>query len=344
VRDRYGNILAMLEGRDDDPSSFAETIDQSLERTSEAAAGKGPVGIDPGLPEIAALTGPWQKGQLIIIGGGVKQGKSALAMQCMFTIAEKHAVGCNSGEMSSTQLVMREKARRTGISASRQQRGTVNAQEFEQLLQAGLAMKQLQNVHIDCRRRTIPEIDAQIGRLTGQGIEAYFLDHIGKIQWNGKMEYEDEFKQGQRATSLLKDLAQKHDIPIIALTHLKKATFQDYQGRSFQERINAAINRRPTYRDLVGNMDKDADQVLVVFQPRPIVAGMEPGADSEDYPIWEEAMERVSGKADIILSLSRESEFPKRRDIRWDGPTTSFGPPIFGSALRPAGNDRELFS
>jgi replicative DNA helicase len=338
-RDRLTDIITLIEGQDEGAAGFAEAIDRALDSTSDAARGLEPMGIDPGIPALAALTGPWQKGQLIIIGGGVKQGKSALAMQSLFTIAEKHAVALNSGEMSRNQLIMREKARRTGISASRQQRGRVSESDFEALVKAGVEMKRLKPVHIDCRRLTLPQIDAQIGRLTAEtGVEAYFLDHIGKIQWTGRMEYEDEFKQGQRATSTLKDLAQKHDIPIIALTHLKKSAFQDYQGRSFRERLNAAINRRPTYRDLVGNMDKDADQVVIVFQAKPIVAGMEPGAGTEDYLAWEEAMERVSGRAELLLSLSRESEFPRRREVAWDGRTTSYG-----ATFNQTQNSRELF-
>jgi replicative DNA helicase len=339
IREDVDFLLRTLDYDEKPQSSFADSVDESLDKTGEAAAGREPIGIDPGLPEIYSLTGPWQKGQLIIIGGGVKQGKSALAMQSMFTIAEKHAVGCNSGEMSKTQLIMREKARRTGISASRQQRGSVSEHEFQELVQAGAEMKHLQHINIDCRRMTLQQIDDQIGRLIGEkGIETYFLDHIGKIQWNGKMEYEDEFKQGQRATSMLKDMAQKHGIPIVALTHLKKSTFQDYQGRSFRDRVHAAINRRPTYRDLVGNMDKDADQVLIVFQAKPIVAGMEPEEGSSDYAIWQEAMEKVNGKADIILSLSRESEFPRRKEIQWNGATTSYGAPF-----KQVQNDRGLF-
>jgi replicative DNA helicase len=329
IEDRLAEVRSERIGGGSSGPSFADAIDESLDKTDDAAHGREPSGIDPGIPEIHALTGPWEKGQLIIIGGGVKQGKSALAMQTMFTIAEKHAVGCNSGEMSRQQLIMREKARRSGIPARSQQQGKVSAQDFDELVRVGAVMKRLKHVSIDCRRMTLQQIDAQITRLISEhGIDAYFLDHIGKIQWTGKMEYEDEFKQGQRATSLLKDMAMKHSIPIIALTHLKKAAFQDYQGRTFKERLGAAMNRRPTYRDLVGNMDKDADQVLIVFQARPIIAGMEPEEGTSDYQLWEEAIEKVTGKAEIILSLSRESEFPRRKDIIWSGNTTSYGPPF----------------
>ncbi|WP_157948992.1 DnaB-like helicase C-terminal domain-containing protein [Neorhizobium huautlense] len=337
-RDKLTAIVSAIESRNDPQDSFADMVDDTLDRTNDAVRGATPVGIDPGIPEITTLTGPWQKKQLLIIGGGVKQGKSALAMQCMFNIAEKAPVGLNSGEMSRMQIIMREKARRTGISSTRQQRGSVSDNEVEELFRAGEAMKRLKYIDIDCRRLTLDQIDQKIARLIGEhGIEAFFLDHIGKIQWTGKMEYEDEFKQGQRATSILKDFAQKHDIPIIALIHLKKSTFLDYQGRSFKERLSAAMNRRPTYRDIVGNMDKDADQVLIVFQARAIVAGMEPAEKSDDYPVWEDAMNRVAGKADIILSLSRESEFPRRKEIEWDGKSTSYGP-----AFRQAMDERTL--
>ncbi len=337
IEDRLAEVRSERIGGDVSGPTFADAIDESLDKTDDAAHGREPAGIDPGIPEVYALTGPWQKGQLIIIGGGVKQGKSALAMQTLFTIAEKHAVGCNSGEMSRQQLIMREKARRTGISARRQKEGKVSGTDYDELVKAGADMKRLKHISIDCRRMTLQQIDAQIARLIGEhGIEAYFLDHIGKIQWTGKMEYEDEFKQGQRATSMLKDMAFKHNIPIIALTHLKKAAFQDYQGKSYRDRLSAAMNRRPTYRDLVGNMDKDADQVLIAFQARPIVAGMEPEEGTDDYVRWEDAMERVKGRAEIILSLSRESEFPRRKDIEWHGETTSYGP-----SFKRAFNERE---
>jgi replicative DNA helicase len=64
---------------------------------------------------------------------------------------------------------------------------------------------------------------------------------------------------------------------------------------------------------------------------------MEPAEKSDDYPVWEDAMNRVAGKADIILSLSRESEFPRRKEIEWDGKSTSYGP-----AFRQAMNERTL--
>jgi replicative DNA helicase len=338
LRQRLAEVTQSLVG-EESSFSLSDAIDNSFDAVNEAYRGKKPEGIDPGIPEVMQLTGPWQKGQLIIIGGGVKQGKTALAMQCMFEIAKSSPVFLYSGEMTVKQIIMREQARRTGISARQQQRGRVSEQEVEMLLRAGTEIKSSRHIEIDCRKMTLDQIGRKAKTLKkSHNIGAVFVDHIGKIQWEGKMQYEDEFKQGQIATSKLKDLAMELDIPVIALTHLKKSAFQEYQGANLVTRLNAVLHRRPTYRDLIGNMDKDADQVIIPFQPRPILAGMEPGEGTSDWNVWKTLMDDTEGKAEILLSLSRESEFPRRRDIAWSGNTTSYG-----VAYNAQQNARELF-
>lgn len=328
-RDRLTNILAVLEGKDDDDTSFLDDIDNTLNITDEAARGIELPGIDPILHELRALTGPWQKGQLIIIGGDVKQGKSALAWQTFFEIAAKHPVAGNSGEMPRSQIIMREKARRTGISARQQKMGRVSEIEMQELVRAGADMKKLKHIDIDCRRLTLEQIDAKIDRLRGEyGIEAFFIDHILKLQWTGKMEDADDFKKANRATSTLKDMAMKHDIPIVALTHLNKTGFQEPFGKTYRDRLKSALRRRPTYKSLLGNIDKDADNVIITYQAKPVIAAMEPEQGTDDYNAWEDAMESVQGKAELILALSRENEFPRRKEVEWHGSTTSYGPPF----------------
>lgn len=340
ARDRLGNILTVLEGPSDD-SSFQDDVDETLNQTDDAARGREPMGLDPGIPELLSLTGPWQKGQLIIIGGDVKQGKSALAWQAFFNIAEKHPVAGNSGEMPRSQVIMREKARRTGISARQQKAGQVSGHDMEELVRAGADMKRLKYIDIDCRRLTLEQIDAKIGRLKAEhGIQAFFIDHILKLQWTGKMEDADDFKKANRATSTLKDMAMKHDIPIIALTHLNKTgAFNEPYGKTFSDRLNSARRRRPTFKSLLGNIDKDADTVIITFQPKPLITAMEPEEGTSDYALWQSVMDDVDGKAELILALSRENEFPRRKEIQWNGSTTSYGLPY-----KQAYNDRGLFA
>lgn len=339
-RNRLNAIVATIESRNEPKDSFSDSIDQTLDTTGEAMAGRSAIGLDPGIPELYSLTGPWTPGQLIIIGGDVKTGKSALAWQTFFNIAEKHAVGGNSGEMPKSQIIMREKARRTGISAKRQKMGNVSSYEMDQLLKAGVDMKRLKPIDIDCRQLTIDQVDEKILRLQGEcGIEAYYIDHLLKMAWTGKMEDADDFKKANRATSMLKNIALKRGIVIVALTHINKTSpTGGVYGKTFAERLNSARRTRPTFKSMLGNIDKDADNMIITHQARPAIAALEPESDTADYALWEAAMSEASGKAELILALSRENEFPRRRDIRWDGETTSYG-----NGFKQQQNERELF-
>lgn len=339
-RDKLTAIVASIESRNDPQETMADAIDDTFDKTAEAMVGRTPRGLDPGIPEIVSMTGLWEPGQLIIIGGDVKQGKSALAWQIFFNLAEKHAVAGNSGEMPRSQIIMREKARRTGISAKRQKLGKVSESEMQELVAAGQEMKRLKFTDINCQQLTIDQIDQRIERMQGEfGIEAFVVDHILKLAWSGKMDDAEDFKKANKATSMLKNIGMKRGITMIALTHINKTSAPDFVPRnvSYRDRLNSLMRRRPTYKSLLGNIDKDADHALIVFQPRPLIVGMEPEEGTDDYIVWEEYMNMSKGKADLILSLSRESE-PSRREIRWDGPTTSYGP-----SFKQAMNSRELF-
>jgi replicative DNA helicase len=337
ARDRLTNILTVLEGNDDNRTSFADEVDDTLDKTDDAARGREPSGLDPGIPEIVALTGLWEPGHLIVIGGDVKTGKSALAWQTFFNIAERHPVAGFSGEMPRAQIIRREKARRTGISDKRQRRGQVSSIDMDELVRAGADMKRLKFIDIDCRRLTLEQIDARIERLVGEhGIQAYYVDHLLKLAWTGKMEDMDDHKKASRATSMLKDMAMKHKIPIIALTHVNKSWTGGSYGKSFSDNLRVAQFRRPTFKDMLGNIDKDADNMIIVHQTLPAITALEPEQGTADHAAWQAAMADAEGRAQIILALSRENEFPRRKDVEWHGETTSYGPPF-----KQAFNERE---
>jgi replicative DNA helicase len=327
-RERLTAIITSIEARNEPQETFRDAVDHTTTSTADAMGGRTVIGIDPGIPELVGLTGPWQKGNLIIIGGDVKQGKSALAWQTFFNIAENHPVAGNSGEMPRSQVIMREKARRTGISAKRQKVGAVSDHEMQKLVSADADMKRLKHIDIDCRQLTLSQIDDKIERLVGDfGIEVFYVDHILKLAWTGRMDEAEDFKKANRATSTLKNMAMKHNIAVVAVTHLNKTDeYRAPPGKTYRERLNSALRRRPTSKNLLGNIDKDADSAVVTFQARPLITAMEPEVGTEDYLLWENAMNEVSGKAELILVLSRENEFPRRQEIRWHGSTTSYGP------------------
>ena len=329
IEDRLAEVRSERIGGNDDGTSYKDIIDATLDKTDEAARGMEPAGLDPGIPELVGLCGLWEPGQLIVIGGDVKTGKSALAWQTFFNIAEHHPVAGFSGEMPATQIIRREKARRTGISDKRQRRGQVSGQEMEELVRAGAEMKLLKFIDIDCRRLTLEQIDARIARLKAEhGIKAYYVDHLLKLAWNGKADDLDDHKKASRATSMLKNMAMKHQVLIVALTHVNKSWTYGSYGKNFEDNLRAAQRRRPTYKDMIGNLDKDIDNLIIVHQTLPAITALEPQENTADHTLWKTAMDNAKGKAELILALSRENEFPRRKDIEWHGETTSYGPPF----------------
>lgn len=335
-RGRLDAIITEIQARNSPEPGFDQSLDQALDQTSAANRG-GEIGMDPKIPEIKSLIGNLQAGKLVIIGGDVKTGKSALGWQLFFSIAENHAVAGFTGEMPTSQVIMRELARRTGIAAKRQRLGQISQHEMDALVRARADMKRLKFIDITDKQMTIEDIDRKIERLQGEkGIEFFLVDHILKLLWNGKMEDADDFKKGNKATSMLKNIAMKRNICIGALTHINKSANYDGGKGSFDERLNAAIRKRPTYKSMLGNCDKDADDMIIVHQAYPAVTNLEPEKDTPDYEKWERAMNFVKGRAEFILALSRENEFPSWQEVRWNGATTSFGAP-FNDAVNRRG-------
>lgn len=315
---------------DDTGVTLGDAVADAIKATNDAYAFKRPVGISTGIEAVDRLTGPWEPGQQIIIGGGTKQGKSALAMQCAIGLARHGTVWIYSGEMTARQLAMREIARRTGIPASRQKEGRLSRQEFEKMEDARGEVARLR-VIIERRRMTLEQIHrTALDVKRRHGLAAMVVDHIGLLNWTGPLARREPHEQAAEATKHLKALYGELGIPGISVSQLKKNTF-GHDGRlKFRDQLHQALTRRPRYTDLLGAVEYDADHVIIPFNPSPLIAAIEPLAGSEDYVQWEDAVEKYRGRASIVLALSREQPFPRREDVEWHGETTSFGPPLVG--------------
>lgn len=310
--------------------TLADAVDDAMRATNDAYQFKKPVGISTGIDAVDRLTGPWEPGQQIIIGGGTKQGKSSLAMQCAVGLAKHGTVWVYSGEMSPRQLAMREIARRTGIPMWRQKAGRISTPEFEKLADVRQEVAKL-SVLIENKRLTLDQIHRVLTEIKrAHGLAAVVIDQVTLLAWSGVMAKREEHEQCAEATKQLKAIYADLGIPGISVSQLKKNTFAHDGRLKFKEQLYQAITRRPRYTDLLGAVERDADHVLMPFNPSPIIAGIEPMAGSDDYLVWEDAVAQYAGRAEIVLALSREQPFPRRESVEWHGETTSFGPSFVG--------------
>jgi len=95
-------------------------------------------------------------------------------------------------------------------------------------------------------------------------------------------------------TTSLKALAKELSVPVIALSQLSR-------------QVENRDDKRPQLSDLreSGSIEQDADVVLFVFREEYYLRNREPRAGSDDHIKWVTDMERVHGKAEVIIGKQR---------------------------------------
>jgi replicative DNA helicase len=305
-----------------DAVSIYDAAQKQVEKTAEAHRVRGKAGFDTGLDFIDKLTGPWAAGQLVLVGAPTKVGKTALAMQCAAGLARHGPVLYFSFEMTAELLASREIARRTKISTLRQRTGSVNSEEYAKLIEAANSMDSMRNLHVISQKMSatqIFEFARQFRRR--KGLVGIFVDHVGIVKPEKGSRRTDDWEVAGAATPILKEAAEDLGVVAIGLSQVLKES--PPHTAKIKERISACL-RRPSYQDLKGSIAQDADHIIMPYRPEAILSKIEPSEQSQDRAEWEDAMQKVKDKAEIVLALSRESRWPRSIEVDWDGPATSF--------------------
>lgn len=335
LKARLEDCQRVIDGKQAEGIGFDLAASTSLQSTMDAVSGKAVVGIDYGLPPVRQMIGPLRPGQLIVIGGLTKHGKSSLAQQIARGSADhEHPVFYYSGEMDAEEISQREKARDTGISTQEQSEGKLSSSDLERLTTASRHIGTLP-ITVQDTRRTLSQLTRQFtafcarARAKGQPMPVLVADsmlHIERERGQGRM---TDYEFAAHVTDRLKALARDLDVPVIVLGQLKKNTVEKPYSRS---RIDAnfyrqAIARRPKASDIYGSCEKDADHVLIVWNPEVVLRDMEPAEGSDEHVFWSEVLSDHEGKAEILLSLSRSAKWPTLRRVNWNGKRHHFSFP-----------------
>jgi replicative DNA helicase len=119
LKAKFDNVSRALNG-EVTTKTLAEAARSALDSTANAYQGRAVTGIDYGVKPLMDMVGPFMPGQLIVIGGATKQGKSRLIEQIVAGAAiNGHPVWINSGEMKAEELAHRALSRLTDIQAWR---------------------------------------------------------------------------------------------------------------------------------------------------------------------------------------------------------------------------------
>ncbi|WP_375649109.1 replicative DNA helicase [Bartonella sp. OT172YNZD] len=288
--------------------NFNEAIKKAIDMASAAKKRSSQLsGIATHIKTLDEKMGGLQASDLIILAGRPGMGKTSLATNIAFNIANAYnrnaniqeneggIVGFFSLEMSSEQLATRIISEQTEVSSSDIRRGNISDEQFSKIIRA---VNQLQKapLYIDQTGGiSITQLAARARRLKRQhGLDILFIDYIQLMTSSSKRSLENRVQEITEITTGLKALAKELNIPIIALSQLSR-------------QVENRTDKRPQLSDLreSGSIEQDADIVLFVYREEYYLKNEEPKLGSLEHTKWQETMDKAFGKADVIIAKQR---------------------------------------
>ena len=290
---------------------FSRALTTAIDMAAAAYARAGKLsGISTGLTDLDRQLGGLQSSDLIILAGRPGMGKTALATNIAFNIAKAYhgekqpdgsiktqnggIVGLFSLEMSAEQLATRIIAEQSGVPSYKIRRGDMREDDFYKITDAAREMQAIPFYIDQTGGISIAQLVARARRLKRQrGLDLLVVDYIQLLSGSAK-KGDNRVQEVTEITTGLKALAKELAVPVIALSQLSR-------------QVESRDDKRPQLSDLreSGSIEQDADVVLFVFREEYYIKGKEPAPGTPEHQDWQSKMERVHGKAEVIIGKSR---------------------------------------
>ncbi|RWM83861.1 MAG: replicative DNA helicase [Mesorhizobium sp.] len=292
--------------------SFTDAVKTAVDMANAAYMRDGNLsGVATGLRDLDRRMGGLQPSDLIIIAGRPGMGKTSLATNMAFNIAEAYVpaqqadgsfkaanggvVGFFSLEMSSEQLATRIISEQTEIPSSKIRRGEISEMDFEKLVACSQTMQKIPLFIDQTGGISIAQLSARARRLKRQrGLDVIVIDYIQLMQGSSAKSSQNRVQEITEITTGLKALAKELAVPIIALSQLSR-------------QVESRDDKRPQLSDLreSGSIEQDADVVMFVYREEYYLKNREPKPGTDEYIKWEHEMNEMRGKAEVIVAKQR---------------------------------------
>ena len=308
-------------------TSSVKTIEKAYQKGGKIS------GVPTGLNQLDYKIGGLNDSDLIILAGRPGMGKTALATNIAYNVAdffardkntppEKRGVAFFSLEMSADELAARILSSTIQISSHKMRVGDLDAAAMTRI--AG-ATRELANIPLyidDTPGVSINAIRTRARRLKrSKGLGLIVIDYIQLISGTG-----DKKSEGNRVQEVseisrgLKILAKELKIPVIALSQLNRS-------------VESREDKQPQMSDLreSGSIEQDADIVMFVFRENYYIHNSEPKkteSESEEafnkkHAEWEIRDRNTKHQAEVIIGKQRHGPIGTVK-LGWDGEYTLF--------------------
>lgn len=212
-------------------------------------------GIPTGFYDLDKKIGGLQRGDLILIGGRPRMGKSALVGQIAYNAARQNKrVLIFSLEMSDEQINQRLISIESGIPLKALRTNQIPDNKYSDLYRAMNSLAELP-IFIDDKSRYIDEIISKaITQHARNGLDLVIVDYAQRIRT--RQRYQNRDTELGDISGPLKSLAlQDLNLPVVLISSLSRA-------------CESRGDKRPMLSDLreSGNLEYDADVVLFLYR------------------------------------------------------------------------------
>lgn len=315
---------------------FGTTLNSTLQMIEKAYQKEGKVsGLPTGFNDLDIKMGGLNESDLIILAGRPAMGKTALAINIAYAVAEHMAkpdvkidphdkgVAIFSLEMSAEQLASRILSSITDTPGHKLRTGDMELGEFNRIATAVREYQKLPLYIDDTPGININTIRTRARRLKRtNGLGLIIIDYIQLITGSG-----DKKSEGNRVQEVseisrgLKILAKELKVPVIALSQLNRG-------------LESRDDKRPLMSDLreSGSIEQDADIVMFVFRENYYIHNAEPkrntGETDEHFNSrveeWIKRDRETANLGEIILGKHRHGSTGTVK-LFWNGEFARFG-------------------
>ncbi len=308
--------------------SFLSAVTDAVQVANAAYQRDGGLaGLATGLVDLDRKLGGLHRSDLLILAGRPSMGKTSLATNIAFNVARAYrkgtlpdgsegavdggVVGFFSLEMSAEQLAGRILSEASEIPSHKIRQGDMTEEEFRRFVEAAKALEACPLYIDDTAAIPIAQLAARARRLKRtHGLDLLVVDYLQLVRGTS----DNRVQEIGEVSMGLKAIAKELDIPVLALSQLSR-------------QVESRDDKRPQLSDLreSGSIEQDADVVMFVYRGDYYKEREKPDEnDGEAMARWKADMERLHGKAEVIIGKQRHGPIGTV-DLSFEAQFTRFG-------------------
>ncbi|MCL2438949.1 MAG: replicative DNA helicase [Alphaproteobacteria bacterium] len=289
--------------------SFADSLGVATGIIERAKNNKGKMsGVSTGLELLDKRIGGFHPSDLVIIAARPGMGKTALALNLAFNVANEvlnkrspieldGPVMFFSLEMSHDQLSSRILACEAEVPVHDLRNGRIDENMFNRIIEQGRAISSVPLLIDDSAALSISAIRTRARRVKRKsGLSLIVVDYIQLLTGSASRRNADSrVQEVSEITRGLKMLAKELNVPVVALSQLSRA-------------VESREDKKPQLADLreSGSIEQDADMVMFIYREEYYKEKEEPlDMNTDAWVKWNLNMERVRGKAQLLIEKQR---------------------------------------